>query len=394
MTGSKRSRMKPKILGAVIAVTALGWATGGLPLTTAASSAPIKTVAQVRTADPSNDLAQAQADFEAAQAAEAEAQQRAAQASQAAAEAASTADQAKAKADRAKGEHAAAIQASEDAGADLGRLAAYAYANNGRISQLAELSAALDPADFQSRSASLNEVLRVQDSLMQQAASAKADAVNAATRADAQAAAAVAAAEQATAKSAEAKSALAEATAAATKAEASLNEVRRANTAAEQAAAQREAAGGNPDRGSRDTSPLNAPPPAGDGKFLRPSSGRITSPYGMRVHPVTGVYKLHSGTDFGAACGSPARAAYPGTVESASYAGAYGNRVEVSHGVIGGVQVTTTYNHLSAFAVRPNQTVAAGDLVGRVGTTGSSTGCHLHFEVLVNGEFTNPMGWL
>nr|WP_246400672.1 M23 family metallopeptidase [Jiangella mangrovi] len=114
----------------------------------------------------------------------------------------------------------------------------------------------------------------------------------------------------------------------------------------------------------------------------------------MRVHPVTGVYKLHSGTDFGAACGSPVYAAYPGTVESANYAGAYGNRIEVSHGDIDGVDVTTTYNHLSAFSSSPGQSVAAGELIGRVGTTGSSTGCHLHFEVLVNGDFTDPMSWL
>jgi murein DD-endopeptidase MepM/ murein hydrolase activator NlpD len=109
---------------------------------------------------------------------------------------------------------------------------------------------------------------------------------------------------------------------------------------------------------------------------------------------VTGVYKLHSGTDFGASCGSPVYAAYPGTVESTGYEGAYGNRIEISHGAIDGMDVTTTYNHLSAFSSSPGQSVATGDLIGRVGTTGSSTGCHLHFEVLVNGDFTDPMAWL
>lgn len=385
--------MKPRILSAVIAVAVLGWSTGGIPLNTAATPGHARTV-QPGTADTvSANLERAEAAFTEAQSAEAKAQQQAAEASQDAAAASAAAKKAAAAAERARGEYAGATKAADAAAAELSRLASYAYANNGQLSQLAQIGAALDPADFHSRSTSLTELLRIQDSLLQHAAVSQADAVNAAARANAQADVAGTAATQATARSEEAKKALAEASSAATKAEEALREVRRAYTASRQAAAERAAAGRNPDRGNRDKAP-SAPPPSGDGVFQRPSTGPITSPYGMRVHPLTGVYKLHSGTDFGAPCGSGVHAAASGTVETTGYAGAYGNRVTVSHGRISGVLVTTTYNHLSAISVRPNQSVSAGSPIGKVGTTGSSTGCHLHFEVLVNGEFTNPMAWL
>lgn len=128
--------------------------------------------------------------------------------------------------------------------------------------------------------------------------------------------------------------------------------------------------------------------PTGGGLSL-PTIGPITSPYGLRVHPVTGVRKLHTGTDFSAPCGTGVPSAAAGTVTSTGWAGAYGQRVEITHpqGLV------TTYSHLSAIEVGTGDQVDTRQRVGRVGTTGSSTGCHLHFEVMVGGEYANPMGW-
>lgn len=130
------------------------------------------------------------------------------------------------------------------------------------------------------------------------------------------------------------------------------------------------------------------------GALSYPVNGPITSPYGMRVHPVTGVYKLHDGTDFGVGCGTPIRAAASGTIVEQYYNGAYGNRVILNNGVKRGVSVVTTYNHLSRFALGSGSKVSRGQVIGYVGSTGYSTGCHLHFMVLVNGATANPMGWL
>ncbi|MET0467630.1 MAG: peptidoglycan DD-metalloendopeptidase family protein [Aeromicrobium sp.] len=130
------------------------------------------------------------------------------------------------------------------------------------------------------------------------------------------------------------------------------------------------------------------------GALNRPVSGPITSPYGMRRHPITGVYKLHDGTDFGVGCGTPIRAAAGGTIVSQYYNGGYGNRVILNNGVKRGKSVITTYNHLSRFARSSGSRVSRGEVIGYVGSTGYSTGCHLHFMVLVNGSTTNPMNWL
>ncbi len=133
----------------------------------------------------------------------------------------------------------------------------------------------------------------------------------------------------------------------------------------------------------------------GGGGMAYPISGvPITSPYGMRRHPVTGVYKLHDGTDFGAGCGTPIRAAASGRIIQQYYNAGYGNRVIVSHGVMRGKSVVTTYNHLSRYAKGSGARVSKGEVIGYVGTTGYSTGCHLHFMVIANGGTTNPMGWL
>lgn len=133
----------------------------------------------------------------------------------------------------------------------------------------------------------------------------------------------------------------------------------------------------------------------GGGGFVRPVSGPITSPYGMRVHPITGVYKLHDGTDFRAPCGTPIRAAASGTVLERYYNSAYGNRLVINHGVRGGRSVATTYNHMIRPASKgPGARVSRGEVIGYSGTTGMSTGCHLHWMAIANGSTINPMGLL
>jgi murein DD-endopeptidase MepM/ murein hydrolase activator NlpD len=130
------------------------------------------------------------------------------------------------------------------------------------------------------------------------------------------------------------------------------------------------------------------------GTLAWPAHGPITSPFGMRVHPITGVRKLHTGTDLGIPCGTQVLAAREGTVLSAGWDTAYGFRTVVSHGIVNGALLTTTYNHQSHLGVTAGQHVDVGQVIGISGTTGYSTGCHLHFELLVNGDFVDPMPWM
>jgi murein DD-endopeptidase MepM/ murein hydrolase activator NlpD len=125
-----------------------------------------------------------------------------------------------------------------------------------------------------------------------------------------------------------------------------------------------------------------------------PVSGPVTSPFGWRIHPIFGYRSLHDGVDFGAACGTPIHAAAAGTVLERYYQTAWGNRVIIDHGYHDGVGLATITNHMNAPAiVAPGQHVSRGQIVGYVGTTGWSTGCHLHFTVLQNGVAVNPMNW-
>lgn len=125
--------------------------------------------------------------------------------------------------------------------------------------------------------------------------------------------------------------------------------------------------------------------------FQRPVSGRLSSAYGMRLHPVLGYRKLHDGTDFAAACGTPLKAAADGTVSERYFNRGYGNRLMIDHGKMNGKYVTTGYNHAIRYTVRVGQKVSKGEVVGYVGTTGYSTGCHLHLMVWENGSKVNPM---
>jgi murein DD-endopeptidase MepM/ murein hydrolase activator NlpD len=122
------------------------------------------------------------------------------------------------------------------------------------------------------------------------------------------------------------------------------------------------------------------------GKIAFPAKGILTSSFGMRVSPITGVNMMHSGIDIGARAGVPVIAAGSGEILQASYMGGYGNAVLIYHG--GGL--ATLYAHLSGFAVETGQQVKQGQIIGYVGSTGFTTGPHLHFEVRVNGIPVNP----
>lgn len=116
---------------------------------------------------------------------------------------------------------------------------------------------------------------------------------------------------------------------------------------------------------------------------------RLTSGFGMRMHPILGYTTQHKGIDFGAAIGTPIQAAGDGTVEFAGWNGAYGKYVRIKHSGT----YSTAYAHMSSFGrdLRQGQRVRQGEVIGYVGTTGRSTGPHLHYEVLVNNQHINPL---
>jgi murein DD-endopeptidase MepM/ murein hydrolase activator NlpD len=118
--------------------------------------------------------------------------------------------------------------------------------------------------------------------------------------------------------------------------------------------------------------------------WTAPAQGRVTSEFGPRWGTE------HEGIDIGAAGGAPVRAAADGVVRRASWYGGYGNAVIIDHG--GGVQ--TLYGHNASLDVRPGQRVSAGQVIAKVGSTGDSTGPHLHFEVEVDGRPVDPRPWL
>ena len=123
-----------------------------------------------------------------------------------------------------------------------------------------------------------------------------------------------------------------------------------------------------------------------------PGYNKITSQFGMRIHPILGYEKLHDGTDISGSDinGKPIVAAYSGTVVLAEYYWGYGNCVKIDHG--GSIQ--TLYAHASAILVSVGQYVNAGDTIALVGSTGNSTGPHLHFSLIVKGEFVNPLDYV
>ncbi|MFB3882556.1 MAG: murein hydrolase activator EnvC [Armatimonadota bacterium] len=126
------------------------------------------------------------------------------------------------------------------------------------------------------------------------------------------------------------------------------------------------------------------------GRLRMPIQGRLSSPYGYRVHPIYGVRKLHTGLDLAAGSGTPIHAAGDGTVVFSGRWGGYGNCVILDHG--GGT--ATLYGHCSRLAVSEGQNVTQGQTIAYVGSTGLSTGPHLHFEVRRDGHPVDPMGYL
>lgn len=170
--------------------------------------------------------------------------------------------------------------------------------------------------------------------------------------------------------------------------------------AAAEAEARRKKSSQGSSRSTPRTSPAPAPapapappPPSSSGPLSYPVSAPTSSEFGYRVHPVLGTGRLHAGLDFAAACGTPVRAAASGTIILAGYNSSAGNKIIIDHGVLRGVNLTTSYLHLERYA-RTGGHVNKGDVIGYVGTTGLSTGCHLHFETRENGTPVNPRGWL
>jgi murein DD-endopeptidase MepM/ murein hydrolase activator NlpD len=131
-------------------------------------------------------------------------------------------------------------------------------------------------------------------------------------------------------------------------------------------------------------------PRMGGGRLSRPCDGSLGDLFGMRYHPILHVYRPHKGVDFRAPVGSPIRAADRGVVIFSGWFGSFGKVVIIDHGG----DLSTLYAHASRLVVERGQTVERGQLIAYVGTTGLSTGAHLHFEVHVRGGAVNPLGYL
>ena len=150
--------------------------------------------------------------------------------------------------------------------------------------------------------------------------------------------------------------------------------------------------GGGGASGSSGSGASGSPGSGSGSGWVRPASGYVISPYGYRVHPITGVVTKHDGADLASGCYTPIVAAAAGTVDYVGWYGGYGNYVRLSHG--GGVQ--TAYGHIvnGGFRVGQGQQVSAGQLIALVGSTGASTGCHTHFEVHLGGATTDPIPFM
>lgn len=133
---------------------------------------------------------------------------------------------------------------------------------------------------------------------------------------------------------------------------------------------------------------------ATNGILNMPIDGPVTSPYGWRTHPIYGYWGLHDGVDFKASCGENLWAVASGRVLARYYSDVWGNRLYLDLGNFNGRNVTVIYNHLSSYSASVGERVSRGEVVGHAGTTGWSTGCHLHFTLMVNGNPVDPMPWI
>ncbi len=130
------------------------------------------------------------------------------------------------------------------------------------------------------------------------------------------------------------------------------------------------------------------------GGFVKPVPGRITSPFGSRIHPIFKRRIFHSGIDIGAPYGTPIKAANSGRVIFVGWYSGYGKVVIIDHGNINGLPTTTLYAHMSTTIAKQGSHVAKGQVIGKIGTTGYSTGPHLHFEVRQKGNPVNPLSFI
>lgn len=128
--------------------------------------------------------------------------------------------------------------------------------------------------------------------------------------------------------------------------------------------------------------------------FVKPIGGRITSPFGWRRHPIFNSRSFHSGVDIGGPYNGNVRASNAGKVIYSGWYGGYGKVVILDHGQVNGIPTTTLYAHLNSARVTPGEYVSKGQVVGYEGTTGYSTGPHVHFEVRVNGRPNNPLNYI
>ena len=142
---------------------------------------------------------------------------------------------------------------------------------------------------------------------------------------------------------------------------------------------------------------INAGSSSGNSQYIggvlawpTPSTSYITSPFGYRTHPISGTYKFHTGIDIGASRNSAIIAANDGKVILSGWNGGYGKCIVVDHG--GGI--TTLYAHCNSLYVGVGAYVSRGQTIAAVGSTGNSTGPHLHFEVRVNGSYKNPLNYV
>lgn len=330
------------------------------------------------------------------------------------------ATQARDAATRARAKYATAEQTVSRARGELDAFAASAY-RQGATVPLASVLEVSNPGQLVNQMGLLEQVGRHNAALVDTftrarlaAADAKVKANLAAVRADqAQAAAQAAYAQsQAAAKAAEQQAQRVVALVAMRQRAASIAEANRSATLARyadlqaqsqaieaQLAAIAEAARAAAARAAAERAAQNsggsAAPATSSGLFIWPVSGfYISDGFGMRFDPYYKVWQLHAGVDLAVGSGTPIHAAAAGTVTYAGWAGGYGNYTCINHGLYNGRGLATCYAHQSAIYVSPGQWVAQGTVIGAVGSTGASTGPHLHFEVRVDGAPTNPLGWL
>jgi murein DD-endopeptidase MepM/ murein hydrolase activator NlpD len=286
---------------------------------------------------------------------------------------------------------------------DLGRLARAAYQTNGAMGEWAIVLASTTPNQLADRLAFLQSVGSAGNSVLAQLREDRADLVNAQAtltaarhRQEQARAAAAIALTAVSSKAMMARAAEKQVNAVVVAREAALEEAKKA--ALEDRRQYQVLVAYSGALGSRivDLAAKLAKgpqPPKGTGEMVLPGTGEVTSPFGPRFHPILHYVKVHTGTDFGAGDGI-VYAADDGVVLFTEFNTAYGNMTVVDHGKVGGLRITTLYAHQAAVGVKPGDRLTKGQAIGVVGSTGYSTGPHLHFEVRIDGEPLDPAPFL